>query len=198
MKKNVIILIILLLILFLTLWVGASGYWEFNSKKANIKAIKIFDKKLIRKAMMTNEENSANRPTMNETLGKSLLLKITEAIEIDEFVSSFYPNYFNFDIFNCKCSGDFLIVFEYQNGTEFQFALAHDSAIKMPGYRDWPVGFQAYNWLQKKGITNKQCIRAKPRLHCMFKKAGILKREWIVLCVSEMGVLSLNRIRLCH
>ena len=153
MKKNIIILLILILILFLTHLIGTSGYREFNSKNANIKGIKIYDIKLIRKAMKPNEENPTNRPTMNEALTKSILMNITEITEIDEFVNSFHPNYFNFDISNCRCSGDYSIVFEYQNGTEFQFALAHKSAIKMPGYRDWPIGGQAFSWLQKKGIT---------------------------------------------
>lgn len=152
MKKNIAILLILLLILFLMHWIGANGYREFNSKKSNVKNIRIYDKKLTRKLMASSSEDSTKRLTMEEALEKSLLKNITEKTEVDEFINCFQPKYLNFKIDNCRCSGDYSILFEYQNGTEFQFALSHYSAIKMPEYRDWPVGFEAYLWLRKKGV----------------------------------------------
>lgn len=152
MKKNIVILFILLLILFLLHWIGASGYREFNSKKANVINIKIYDKKLTRKLMGHSSDDSTKRLTLEEAQEKSLLKIITEKAEVDEFINCFQPKYLNFKIDNCRCSGDYSIVFKYQNGTEFKFALSHYSSIKMPEYRDWPVGFEAYFWLQKKGV----------------------------------------------
>lgn len=153
MNMNIKNVLVLALVLFLVYWVGTSGYREFNSKKANIKSIKIYDRYLFGQALATNEDNFSNNPTTNEALTQSALMNITDKVEIDEFVNSFQPQYFNFSLSDCKCLGTYSIVFEYSNGTDFRFALAHENVIKIAKQRDWPVGDQAYQWLQKKGLT---------------------------------------------
>lgn len=152
MKKNLIILGILILFLLLILWLAADCSREFNTKKQNIKSIKIYDEKLIQKIIASQNVNNSNNLTINEVLMQSIVMNISKKNEIEEFLNSIHPVYFNFQLIGCRCNGDYKIIFIYHDNTEysFEFAFAQIDVIKMPGYRDWQIGEQMKSWLRKK------------------------------------------------
>lgn len=154
MKRYHIISVVALIlpITLFCLWHTTNGYFNFNSciKKSDVIEVLIYDQKAYIDNVSKLQESNQNHLNQSELIStakkQSMLLLLTNAIEINKFISALDTRLFSFTFTNCKCSGEIIVKLTYSNKKTYEFGIAHKTTLKMPNFKDWPLSNEFSNW----------------------------------------------------